>query len=170
VWQNQTPCTFLNASINGQDIRQMIETMPQSGFYAKVRRGLPALIDQWRRLGQGDADRLALLLAETARVAKLGDPDATPDGETLAAWSEPGTGDEVPLWAARTATFLLVQMPARSVPASDDEACAWAYCWLRNRDFDDVAAAEHALPEHLREPLTEALKAAWTDRQGLRLV
>jgi len=148
----------------------MIETMPQSDFYAKVRRGLPALIDQWRRLGQGDADRLALLLAETARVAKLGEPDATPDGRTLAAWSEPQASDEVPLWAARTATFLLVQMPARPVPADADEACAWAYCWLRNRDFDDVITAGHALPEHLREPLSEALKAAWTDRQGLRLV
>lgn len=148
----------------------MIETMPQSGFFAKVRRGLPAVIDQWRRIGQGDPDRLALLLAETARVAKLGEPDATPNGEILAAWSEQGASDEVPLWAVRTATFLLVQMPARPLPASDDEACAWAYCWLRNRHFDDVIAAENALPEHLRKPLKEALKAAWTDRQGLRLV
>lgn len=148
----------------------MNETMPQSGFYAKVRRGLPALVGQWLRLGQADTDRLALILAETARVAKLGDPEATPSGATLVAWSEPDAGDAIPLWAARTATFLLVQMPARPVPESDDEACAWAYCWLRNRDFDGFEAAERALPEHLREPLAVALKAAWTDRQGLRLI
>lgn len=148
----------------------MQETMPQSDFYAKVRRGLPALISQWHRLGRGDEDRLALLLAETARVARIGDPQATPDGATLAAWSRPDTGDSAPLWAARTALFLLMQMPARPVPKDDDEACAWAYCWLRNRDFDDLAEAERALPDHLREPLANALEAAWQDRQGLRLV
>lgn len=148
----------------------MNETMPQDGFYAKVRRGLPALIDQWRRLGQGDPERLALILAETARVAKLGMPEESPDAAALAAWSAPEAGDAVPLWAARTATFLLVQMPARPLPQSHDEACAWAYCWLRNRDFDDCAAAERALPEHLREPMSHALHAAWTDLRGLRLV
>ncbi|GHE22422.1 hypothetical protein [Halomonas urumqiensis] len=144
--------------------------MPQGSFYAKVRRGMPALIDQWRQLGQGDPERLALLLAETARVAKLGMPEATPDAATLAAWCEPEAGDDIPLWAARTATFLLVQMPARPVPQSDDEACAWAYSWLRNRDFSDFETAEKALPKHLQPALAAALKAAWTDRQGLRLV
>lgn len=148
----------------------MSETMPQSGFYAKVRRGIPALIDQWRQLGQGDPDRLALILAETARVAKLGEPEATPDGATLEAWCQPEAGDSVPLWAARTATFLLVQMPARPVPKSDDEACAWAYCWLRNRDFESVDEARAALPAHLQEKLTHAVGAAWADRQGLRLI
>jgi len=148
----------------------MTSTMPQDGFYAKVRRGLPALIDQWQHLGQGDADRLALILAETARVAKLGQPEATPDGATLASWTAPEAGDEIPLWAARTAAFLLVQMPARPLPGSDDEACAWAYCWLRNRDFSDHESAETALPTHLRGPLAAPLKAAWLDRQGLRLI
>lgn len=144
--------------------------MPQGHFYAKVRRGMPALIDQWRHLGRDEPDRLALLLAETARVAGLGAPESTPDAATLSAWSVPAAGDEIPLWAARTATFLLVQMPARPTPRNDDEASAWAYCWLLNRDFATFEAAEAALPGHLREPLAAALKAAWTDRQGLRLV
>jgi hypothetical protein len=148
----------------------MTKTMPQSGFYAKVRAGMPALIDQWRRLGRGDPDRLALILAETARVARLGEPEATPDGAALADWSRPETGDRVPLWAARTATFLLVQMPAKPVPQSDEEACAWAYCWLLNRDFASVEAARAALPDHLRGRLTHAVGAAWADRQGLRLI
>ncbi|SEG43218.1 hypothetical protein SAMN04487953_13239 [Billgrantia desiderata] len=148
----------------------MSETMPQSGFYAKARRGMSATIAQWRQLGQGDPDRLALILAETARVARLGEPDTTPDGNTLAAWSRSEAGDDIPLWAARTATFLLVQMPARPIPKSDDEACAWAYCWLRNRDFASVDEARAALPEHLQEKLTHAVGAAWADRQGLRLV
>ncbi|MCE8020688.1 hypothetical protein HOP51_11300 [Halomonas sp. MCCC 1A11036] len=144
--------------------------MPQSGFYAKVRRGMSALIGQWRELGQGDSDRLALILAETARVARLGEPEATPDGAKLEAWSQPGSEDDIPLWAARTAAFLLIQMPARPVPKSDDEACAWAYCWLRNRDFASVDAARTALPAHLQEKLTHAVGAAWADRQGLRLI
>lgn len=148
----------------------MSETMPQSGFYAKVRRGMPALIDQWRQLGQGEPDRLALILAETARVAKLGEPEATPDGTRLAEWSRSGSGDDIPLWAARTAAFLLFQMPARPVPKSEDEACAWAYCWLRNREFTSVDQARAALPAHLQERLTHAVGAAWADRQGLRLI
>ncbi|WP_136249310.1 hypothetical protein [Halomonas borealis] len=144
--------------------------MPQDGFYAKVLRGLPALIARWRDLGCDAPDRLALILAETARVAKLGEPEATPDAATLHAWADPEAADEVPLWAGRTALFLLVQMPARPLPADDAEACAWAYCWLRNRAPESFEAARDALPEHLRQPLGAALKAAWIDQQGLRLV
>lgn len=148
----------------------MTSTMPQEDFYAKVRRGMPRLVAQWRDLGQDAPQRLALLLAETARVVRIGLPEATPDAATLTAWSEAENGDDIPLWAARTATFLLVQMPARPRPRDADEACAWAYCWLRNRDFDSLEAAESALPSHLRESLADALPAAWRDRQGLRLI
>ena len=148
----------------------MTSTMPQDDFYAKVRRGMPRLVAQWRELGQDAPQRLALLLAETARVVRIGQPEATPDATTLTAWSEAKSGDEIPLWDARTATVLLVQMPARPQPRDGDEACAWAYCWLRNRDFDSLEAATSALPAHLREPLADALPAAWRDRQGLRLI
>ena len=143
--------------------------MPQDDFYTKMRAGLSALLRQWRSLGKADADQLALILAETARVAKLGTPEATPSGATLEQWSQDQQG-EMPLWAPRPAVFLLNQMPARPTPQSDEEACAWAYCWLRNRSFDSLEAARAALPGHLVEPLTEALDAAWRDQQGLRLV
>lgn len=143
--------------------------MPQDDFYTKVREGCPALLRQWRALGQADADRLALILAETARVAKLGEPSETPTGATLEAWSQAQNTD-IPLWAPRTAVFLLNQMPARPVPKSDAEACAWAYCWLRNRHFDNLEDAHLALPAHLQAPLQSALAAAWRDQQGLRLV
>ncbi|GEN28204.1 hypothetical protein HVA01_18500 [Halovibrio variabilis] len=143
--------------------------MPQDDFYTKMRAGLPALLRQWRALGQADADRLALILAETARVAKLGEPEVTPSGATLDHWST-ASAEDIPLWAPRTAVFLLNQMPARPLPDSDAEACAWAYCWLRNRSFDSLQAAHDALPEHLKAPLQEALEAAWRDQQGLRLV
>lgn len=142
--------------------------MPQDDFYTKTRAGLSALLRQWRSLGQADADQLALILAETARVAKLGTPDATPSGATLEQWSQDEHGD-IPLWAPRTAVFLLNQMPARPTPQSEAEACAWAYCWLRNRSFDSLRAAQDALPAHLKAPLEEALEAAWRDQQGLRL-
>ena len=143
--------------------------MPQDDFYTKMRVGLSALLRQWRSLGQADANQLALILAETARVAKLGTPDATPNGATLEQWSQDKQG-EMPLWAPRTAVFLLNQMPARPIPQSEAEACAWAYCWLRNRSFDSLPAAQDALPAHLKVPLQEALEAAWRDQQGLRLV
>ncbi|CEP37819.1 MULTISPECIES: hypothetical protein [Halomonadaceae] len=143
--------------------------MPQDDFYTKMRAGLSALLRQWRSLGQADTDQLALILAETARVAKLGTPDATPSGAILEQWSHDELG-EMPLWAPRTAVFLLNQMPARPTPYSDAEACAWAYCWLRNRSFDSLQDAHDALPGHLKVPLEEALEAAWRDQQGLRLV
>lgn len=144
--------------------------MLQHDFYTQVRHGLPALLRQWLMIGQADDDRLALLLAETARVAKLGTPEATPSGATLRTWSEAPTAEDIPLWAPRTAVFLLNQMPARPVPESDAEADAWAYCWLRNRSFDSMDEARKALPEHLQAPLHAALVAAWQDQQGLRLV
>ncbi|CAM4187327.1 hypothetical protein VRRI112168_17325 [Vreelandella rituensis] len=148
----------------------MHSTMPQSDFYAKVRRGLPALLHQWLTVGQADDDRLALLLAETARVAKLAEPESTPSGETLVAWSQSSDAHDIPLWAPCTAVFLLNQMPARPAPHSEAEACAWAYCWLRNRQFNDIDAARAALPEHLQSPLAHPLEAAWADQQGLRLI
>lgn len=148
----------------------MTNTMPQNGFYAKVRRGLPATLARWLALGRGDADQLALILAETARVAGLGQPESTPDGATLTRWSQ--GSDDVPLWAARTAVFLLIQMPAHPQPLSDDEACSWAYCWLRNRHHASLDKAQQALPVHLRESsiLLAAMSDAWQDHQGLRLV
>lgn len=148
----------------------MTNTMPQNGFYAKVRRGLPATLARWLALGRGDADQLALILAETARVAGLGQPESTPDGATLTRWSQ--GSDDVPLWAARTAVFLLIQMPAHPQPLSDDEACSWAYCWLRHRHHPDLEAALQALPKHLRElpTLQAAMTDAWQDHQNLRLV
>ena len=143
---------------------------PQQDFYTRVRTGIPALLRQWLALGQADTGRLALILAETARVAKVGAPDETPDSATFEAWCQAANGENIPLWAPRTAVFLLNQMPARPTPDSEAEACAWAYCWLRNRSFDSAQEAFQALPEHLQEPLQQALQAAWQDQQGLRLV
>lgn len=136
-------------------------------FYARVVAGSSALVGHWLLLGQADPDRLALILADTARIAKLGEPETTPDGATLTAWS----GDTAPpRWAARTALFLLIQMPAKPTPRTADEACAWAYCWLRNRDFDSLPTARAALPAHLRETLEQPMEDAWQDFRGLRLI
>ncbi|GAB2803493.1 hypothetical protein GCM10027040_34730 [Halomonas shantousis] len=141
--------------------------MPESPFYAKAMRGCSRLVGHWLLIGQARPDQLAAILADTARIAKLGEPDRTPDGATLTAWS----GDtHPPLWAARSALFLLVQLPSCPVPQGEEEACAWAYCWLRNRDFDSLDAAQNALPEHLRQPLDAALVAAWQDQGARRLI
>ncbi|MGB8711821.1 MAG: hypothetical protein WCD50_01670 [Onishia taeanensis] len=141
--------------------------MPETPFYAKAMRGASRLVGHWLLLGQATPERLAMILADTARVAKLGEPEETPNGATLEAW---GSGTQPPLWAARAASFLLMQMPAKPAPRDETEACAWAYCWLRNRDFDSFEDAEAALPDHLNEALVEALPAAWADRISQRLI
>ncbi|WP_043529184.1 hypothetical protein [Litchfieldella xinjiangensis] len=141
--------------------------MPETHFYAKAMRGTSRLIGHWLMIGQAAPERLAMILADTARVAKLGEPEDTPDAATLQAWS----GDaQPPLWAARSATFLLTQVTARPTPRDDLEACAWAYCWLRNRSFHTLDEAHAALPAHLREPLAPALDEAWADAQSRRLI
>lgn len=141
--------------------------MPESPFYAKAMRGASRLIDHWLLLGQAAPDHLAIILADTAIMAKLGDPGSPPSGATLREWSR---DTQPPMWAARTALFLLVQIPSRPTPRDEDEACAWAYCWLRNRRFDDAAQALEALPGHLHEALARPLERAWTDHQSQRLV
>jgi len=141
--------------------------MPDSLFYAKAVRGTSRLVDHWLQIGQAAPDRLAMILADTARLAGLGEPENTPDGATLHAW---GGDERPPLWAARTALFLLVQMPSRPVPRDAHEGCAWAYCWLRNREFVSLEAARDALPEHLRDTLEAPLTEAWADQRARRLV
>lgn len=141
--------------------------MPEATFYAKAMRGASRLVGHWLLIGEASPDRLAMILADTARLAKLGEPADTPDGATLTAWS----GDaQPPLWAARTALFLLVQMPRHPLPRDETEACAWAYCWLRNRDFDSPRSALAALPGHLQETLREPLEQAFVDQHSRRLV
>lgn len=141
--------------------------MPESHFYAKAMAGMSALIGQWLMLGAAAPDQLAVILADTARVAQLGQPDADPDGETLTAWSR---GHQPPQWAAKAALFLLAQMPQRPAPRNEEERAAWAYTWLRLRQFSDVESARDALPYHLREPLQAPLAEAWTDLRAQRLV
>ncbi|MGM8931903.1 hypothetical protein [Salinicola halophyticus] len=136
-------------------------------FYARVLAGNSKLVGHWLLLGQADPDRLAMILADTARIAKLGEPESTPDGATLTHWSGDATP---PRWAARTSLFLLVQMPGKPRPRDDDEACAWAYCWLHNRQFEAFETARDSLPAHLRECLAAPLVEAWQDYRGQRLV
>ncbi|TDX27912.1 hypothetical protein DFO67_112128 [Modicisalibacter xianhensis] len=141
--------------------------MPESPFYAKAMRGGSRLVGHWMLIGQADPDRLAQILADTARLASLGDPEETPSGATLREWSHEG---QPPSWAMRSALFLLVQMPSRPIPNDDLEACAWAYCWLRNHSFETFEQACEALPVHLQAPLTAPLEQAWADQQSQRLI
>ncbi|MGC3875098.1 hypothetical protein ACPF7Z_17745 [Halomonas sp. GXIMD04776] len=141
--------------------------MPESAFYAKAMQGASRLVGHWLLLGQATPDRLAMILADTARLAKLGEPEVTPSGDMLSKWSDE---ERPPLWAARTSLFLLVQMPSRPIPRDEPEACAWAYCWLRNRHFDDFNQAHEALPDHLHETLKPALEWAWADKLTQRLI
>jgi hypothetical protein len=141
--------------------------MPESPFYAKAMRGGSRLVGHWMLIGQADPDRLAQILADTARLANLGDPEETPSGATLREWSHDG---QPPSWAMRSALFLLVQIPSQPTPHDELEACAWAYCWLRNRSFETFEQAREALPEHLHESLTPILEQAWADQQSQRLI
>lgn len=141
--------------------------MPESPFYAKAMRGASRLVGHWLLLGQADPDRLAMILADTARLAKLGEPADTFKGATLGEWS----GDvQPPLWAARASLFLLAQMPSHPIPRDDIEASAWAYCWLRNHHFEQFSQALEALPVHLHDALSSPLEQAWGDYQSQRLI
>ena len=60
--------------------------MPETPFYAKAMRGASHLVGHWLLLGQASPQRLAMILADTARVAKLGEPEETPNGDALEAW------------------------------------------------------------------------------------
>ncbi|RKR04541.1 hypothetical protein C7446_1751 [Kushneria sinocarnis] len=141
--------------------------MSDSGFYATAMRGLPGVIDHWLTLGDAPVARLGIILADTARVAKLGEPEGDPDRATLEQWR---TDTPPSLWAARAAIFLLVQMPARPAPRSPDECAAWAYVWIRLREHESPDQARAALPGHLQEALTLAIDHAWQDREALRLL
>lgn len=141
--------------------------MSEDTFYQQAQRGLPSLLLAWLTHGRGDSERLAVLLADTARVASLGQPSTNPKGAMLESWANEGGA---PLWAPKAALFLLMQMPAHPLPNDSDAACAWAYCWIRMREHASPDAALIALPEHLRQPLAWPIEAAWQDLTHQRLV
>ncbi|MCM2973169.1 hypothetical protein [Larsenimonas suaedae] len=136
-------------------------------FYHSAMQGLSHLVGHWLRIGDASADRLAIILADTARLTKLGQPEDNPTGEQLKAWSQ---GETPPLWAAKAALFLITQMPQRPVPTTDVECAAWAYTWLRIRSYQSVAAAMNPLPAHLHPLLEAALDTAWGDLHSQRLI
>ncbi|OHV10856.1 hypothetical protein [Kushneria phosphatilytica] len=141
--------------------------MSDSGFYATAMRGLSEVIDHWLTLGDASVARLGIILADTARVAKLGTPESDPGMSTLEQWRRE---TPPPLWAARAAIFLLTQMPARPRPRTSAECAAWGYVWIRLRHHESPDEAAAALPEHLRIPLTPTIEQAWQDRNDLRLL
>ncbi|WP_027349488.1 hypothetical protein [Halotalea alkalilenta] len=140
--------------------------MPESRFYAKAVAGWPALLARLIALSEAPADRLAIILGDTARLASLGTPEENPSAAELLAWSHV----RPPLWAAKTALFLLVQMPRRPAPESEEERAAWAYLWLRLRPRESLVDAIAALPEYLRTMLADDLDQAWRDQISQRLV
>lgn len=140
--------------------------MTQSHFYAKVQAGLPGLVHRLIEHADAPPERLSMILGDTARLTGLGDPADNPEASTLIHWSQ----QRPPLWVARTALFLLIQMPARPTPDGDDEQAAWAYVWLRMREHESCEAAINALPPYLRFILKKPLETAWADLKGQRLL
>lgn len=137
------------------------------GFYRLAMQGLSHLVGHWLLIGDADADRLAVILADTARLTKLGQPTDNPSGHQLTAWAQ---GEQPPMWVARASLFLLVQMPRRPAPQTPEEAAAWAYVWLRLRDHDSRDAALEALPAHVQESLKDTMDRAWLDLHSQRLI
>lgn len=140
--------------------------MTQLSFYAKAMAGLPLLVARLVNNADAPVERLAIILGDTARIADLGAPAENPEPSHVALWQQ----QKPPLWIAKTALFLLVQMPSRPLPDSDEERAAWAYTWLRIRSYASLEAALTALPEAARFPLRPYLEDAWSDIQGQRLL
>ncbi|MFC0268915.1 hypothetical protein [Kushneria aurantia] len=145
--------------------------MSDAEFYASAMAGLPSLIARWLEIGDASPDRLGIILADTARIAKLGEPATDPDGATLARWATAAVeADRPPLWAVKATLFLLSQMPARPCPQDDAQRDGWAWAWLRLRRWESYEQARDALPSWLLEALGEHLQRAWRDRQRQRLL
>ena len=138
-------------------------------FYPLARQGFSPLLQRWRAHADATDERSMLLLADTARIADLGQPpDALPDTALLAQWANAERRD-VPLWLLKAVLFLIVQMPARPVPSSPAEQAAWSYLWLRLRPWNSCDEAQQALPAHLHGALDETLMLGWQDMQAQRL-
>lgn len=145
--------------------------MTDSDFYTSAMAGLPSLIARWLEIGEASPERLGIILADTARVAKLGEPAEDPDGDTLQRWAMPARPDDrPPTWATRAALFLLSQMPAHPLPHTEQERDGWAWAWIRLRAWENPDQARAALPAWLEPCLGERLTRAWQDRHSQRLL
>lgn len=146
-------------------------SMSEGDFYASAMAGLPSLIARWLDIGEASADRLGIILADTARIAKLGEPLKDPSGATLKRWAEATQPeDRPPTWAARAALFLLSQMPARPHPEGPAQCDGWAWTWVRLRPWENLEKARSALPGWLESTLGERLETAWRDLDSQRLL
>lgn len=138
-------------------------------FYPLARQGFAPLIQRWRTNVSATDERSLMMLADTARIAELGQPPvALPDTILLAQWGS-GERDDAPLWLLKALIFLIVQMPSRPEPESIAEQAAWGYLWLRLRRWTSLEEALHALPEHLQTALNDILPIGWEDMQAQRL-
>ncbi|MFC0336622.1 hypothetical protein SAMN05421848_0789 [Kushneria avicenniae] len=145
--------------------------MTDSDFYTSAMAGLPSLIERWLEIGDTTPDKLGIILADTARVARLGDPEGDPDGDTLHRWASPGSRtDQPPAWAARSALFLLSQMPAHPMPQTPSQCDGWAWTWIRLRHWESLEKAQDALPQWLAPALRTRLARAWQDHTAQRLL
>ncbi|MGJ8516058.1 hypothetical protein [Carnimonas bestiolae] len=140
--------------------------MTHLSFYAKAMAGLPQLVARLIDNADAPIERLAIILGDTARIAGLGGPADNPTPLEVDQWRQ----HKPPLWMAKTALFLLVQMPGHPLPDSDEERAAWAYTWLRIRSHASLDTALAALPEPARFPLRPYLEDAWSDIQRQRLL
>ncbi|GHC28192.1 hypothetical protein GCM10010082_21880 [Kushneria pakistanensis] len=145
--------------------------MTDSDFYTSAMAGLPSLIERWLEIGETTPAKLGIILADTARIARLGDPAHDPDGDTLKRWAAPASrADHPPTWATRSALFLLSQMPAHPLPRTPSQCDGWAWAWVRLRPWESLEQAREALPAWLAPALEERLPHAWQDYSAQRLV
>ena len=147
--------------------------MPEAPTFAKLyplaRQGFPLLIQRWRANASTTDERTLMLLADTARIAALGQPpDELPSAKKLIEWAT-GERNDPPLWLLKALLFLIVQMPARPLPVSVAEQAAWSYLWIRLRPWRSYEEACQSLPDYLQSPLADALPLSWQDMQAQRL-
>lgn len=135
-------------------------------FYSEAVSGWPLVVRRMVGLADASPQQLVMILGDTARLANLGAPEANPTAEALQQY----TRITPPLWLAKTALFLMLQMPQKPQPESPEEHAAWAYLWLRIKTFDSEAAAVMALPLHLKKALAPWVSLAWEDVKQQRLL
>ena len=109
-----------------------MHALNQQQIQAAVTQVSAELLDLWMREAQGEHQALAHILLDTARIR--GWTQAQIIEET---WLT--DYKQAPLWAAKSALFLLLQMPQICLQPQDDSQI-WGYAYLMQQIYTDFAA------------------------------
>ncbi|SEI47832.1 hypothetical protein SAMN05421831_102254 [Allopseudospirillum japonicum] len=108
-----------------------MQALNQQQIQAAVTQVSAELLDVWMKKAQGDKQQLARILLDTARIRGW---TQAQDIDTV--WLD--DHKQAPLWAAKSALFLLLQMPKVCLQPENDSQ-VWGYAYLIKQIYTDFA-------------------------------